>query len=66
VKLERLLAGLLHYGSWAASIVIALGLAMAALHLATAPAMRMVTAGIALFILLPTSRVALMLVVFLR
>ena len=66
MRLEPLLASVQHYGSWVASMVIGLGLAMAMVNLATLPAMRMVTAGIALFILLPVLRVALMLGVFLR
>lgn len=58
MRLEWLLAGLLQYGSWLASIVIGLGLAFSS--------MRIATIGIALFILLPTLRVLLMLLVFLR
>jgi hypothetical protein len=72
-RLEALLAGLLHYGSWVASGVIALGLALALIDWraaaqlpANAPGMRVVTAGIALFILLPVLRVILMLIVFVR
>jgi hypothetical protein len=72
-RLESLLAGQLHYGSWLASAVIGLGLALAcfdwgaATPLPTsAPSMRIVTAGIALFILLPVLRVILMLVAFVR
>ena len=57
-RLERLLANLLHYGSWLASIAIGLGLALSF--------MRIATLGIALFILLPSVRVLLMLIVFLR
>ncbi|HMJ62328.1 MAG TPA: DUF1634 domain-containing protein [Bryobacteraceae bacterium] len=57
-RLEWVLASLLHYGSWLASIVIGLGLAFSS--------MRAATIGIALFILLPTLRVLLMLLVFLR
>jgi uncharacterized membrane protein len=52
------LADLLHYGSWLASIAIGLGLALSSTRIATL--------GIALFILLPTLRVLLMLLVFLR
>jgi uncharacterized membrane protein len=57
-RLEWLLANLLHYGSSLASIAIGLGLALTS--------MRIATVGIALFILLPTLRVLLMLLVFLR
>lgn len=59
-RLELLLAGLLRYGTWLAAAVTVLGLA-----LASHPAgLRIVTAGIALFILLPVLRVLLMLFVF--
>ncbi|HMF78563.1 MAG TPA: DUF1634 domain-containing protein [Bryobacteraceae bacterium] len=71
--LEWLLAGVLQYGSWLASATIGVGLALAMIHgragthdLAMAPKMRIVTIGIAGFILLPVVRVAVMLVVFLR
>jgi uncharacterized membrane protein len=71
--LERLLAGALHYGSWLASITIALGFALAWIdsltgthNLAIPPSMRVATMGIGLFILLPSVRVFLMLIVFLR
>jgi uncharacterized membrane protein len=63
-QLENLLAKLLHYGTLAASGIIALGLA---LSVAAGPlGMGVATAGIALFILLPALRVAVMLVFFLR
>ena len=72
-RLEILLAGLLHYGSWLASTAIALGLALAMIDtragthdLAGLPNMRLATGGIALFILLPILRVSLMLFAFLR
>jgi Protein of unknown function (DUF1634) len=72
-RLEKLLAGLLHYGSWLASIAIGLGFALAwidsrsgARNPAVLPGMRIATVGIVLFILLPTMRVVLMLLVFLR
>ena len=57
-RLESLLAGLLHYGTWIASAVIGAGLLLLD--------MRIVTAGIGMFILLPFLRVVLMLIVFLR
>jgi uncharacterized membrane protein len=63
-RLEGLLAGVLHYGTWFASAVIAGGLALALM--ASRDGMRIVTAGIALFILLPVLRVFVMLMVFLR
>ena len=72
-RLESLLAGLLYYGSWLACAVIALGLVLAFARDGIGPGhgnpssgMRVVSAGIALFILLPVSRVCVMLVVFAR
>ena len=63
-QLENLLGKLLHYGTLAASGIIALGLA---LGLAVGPlGMGVATAGIGLFILLPALRVAVMLIFFLR
>jgi uncharacterized membrane protein len=62
-RLERLLGALLRYGTWVASGVIALGLAVTMAG-GFAGGARIVTAGIALLILLPVSRVALMLAVF--
>ncbi len=72
-RLESLLARLLHHGTWLASAVIALGLSLAlferhagAAALEGSFGMRIVTAGIACFILLPVLRVVLMLIVFVR
>jgi hypothetical protein len=72
-RLEEMLAALLRFGSWSASGVIGLGYALAligshwpALHPAVLPNIRLVSAGIALFILLPILRVLLMLLVFVR
>lgn len=72
-RLERLLAKLLNYGTWLASAVIALGIAVALVErysgmqdMAIALGMPIVTAGIALFILLPVVRVIVMLVMFVR
>lgn len=72
-RLKWLLAGLLHYGTWLASAVIGLGVALALIdsriggrNLAHLPGMRIATIGIALLILLPSVRVLLMLVVFVR
>jgi hypothetical protein len=56
MTLERLLAAVLSAGTWLASATVALGVA--------AHNMPIVTAGIALFILLPVTRVALMAIVF--
>jgi hypothetical protein len=73
LRLERLLAVLLHYGSWLASAAIGLGFALAWVdshirthNLAILPNMLFATIGIALFILLPSLRVLLMLIVFFR
>jgi uncharacterized membrane protein len=64
LNLENLLARLLHYGTLAASGVIAAGLA---LSLASGRlGMGIATIGIALFIMLPVLRVAAMLIFFLR
>lgn len=72
-RLERLLAILLLRGTWLASAVIAAGLAAASLqgesgrlNLADSPGMTIVSVGIALLILLPVLRVAVMLGVFLQ
>jgi hypothetical protein len=61
--LENLLGRLLHYGTLAASGLIALGLALGVAR--GAVGVGIATAGIALFILLPTLRVAAMLIFFL-
>lgn len=69
---DRLIAGLLWNGTWLASAIIAAGLVleflhgigMAVLHDVAGP--DIVKAGIALFILLPIARVALMFAIFLR
>jgi hypothetical protein len=72
-RLEELLSALLRNGSWLASAAIGLGFALALIdsrfgtrNLAILSNMRIATVGIALFILLPTLRVLLMLVVFIR
>jgi hypothetical protein len=78
-SLERRLAVLLQYGTWAASLTIAVGCALALFGHAVPVARadwgaavakgygeRIVTAGIALFILLPVLRLMLMLGVFLH
>ena len=58
---ELLLAGLLRYGTWLASGVTGLGLA---LSLAGVRATHVVAAGVALFIALPVLRVLVMLGAF--
>ena len=58
---ELLLAGLLRYGTWLASGVTGLGLAMS---LAGAEGTSVVAAGVALFIALPVLRVLVMLGAF--
>ena len=71
--LELLLARLLYHGTWLASAVIGVGLTLVvferpagAAALAASSGMRIVTAGIGCFILLPVLRVLVMLVVFVR
>ncbi|MFP6559082.1 DUF1634 domain-containing protein [Paraburkholderia sp. B3] len=67
VRLERLLAALLQYGTWAGSFVMAMGIALRASGLE--PAMRAgsaaMTAGVCIVILLPVARLVLMLAVYL-
>jgi uncharacterized membrane protein len=63
-RLESLLAQLLYYGTLAASGIIALGLAIG--FASASWGQGIAAAGIALFILLPALRVAVMLVFFLR
>jgi hypothetical protein len=72
-RLDELLAALLRYGSWSASAAIGLGYILALIgshspagNPAGRPSMRIATAGIVLFILLPILRVLLMLLVFIR
>ena len=72
-RLEESLAALLRYGSWLASAGIGVGFALALVdsrvgtrNLAILPNMRIAAIGIVLFILLPTLRVLLMLLVFIR
>lgn len=71
-KLEKVLAKFLRYGTWLASSVIAIGCALLVIEGrsgtpgATATlALHCVTAGIAFLILLPVTRVAIMLGFFL-
>ena len=67
-RIESLLARLLNVGTWVASIVIAAGLTLSWLNQGTPLpiATQLVTAGIALFILLPILRVILMFTIYLR
>ena len=62
-ELERLIANVLDRGTWIASGIITLGLA---LELAGWPGTRIVIGGIAIFILLPVLRVMIMLIIFVR
>ncbi|SMG57810.1 DUF1634 domain-containing protein [Paraburkholderia susongensis] len=79
MRFEHWLANLLHYGTWIASGTIAAGLGLALVlpavrtgsggasgGPATLAGMPIVSAGIALFILLPVMRLILMLGVFLH
>lgn len=69
---DQIIAGLLWYGTWIASAIIAVGMLLGA----QAPledslvlglsGYDVVKVGVALFILLPIARVALMLIIFLR
>ena len=71
-RLERLLAGVLRRGTWLATGVIALGLALLLIGwpdstaAVTMTSTRIVNFGVALFILLPVLRVLLMIIVFVR
>ncbi|HKX33485.1 MAG TPA: DUF1634 domain-containing protein [Blastocatellia bacterium] len=67
-RLESTLAGVLNFGTWLASAVIASGLLLPlfATPVASRLGSQVVTVGIALFILLPILRVILMLVLFLK
>jgi uncharacterized membrane protein len=63
LQLERSLAGLLRYGTWLVSFVITVGLVLASV---SPGSMQVATAGLVLLILLPVSRVIVMLLAFLR
>jgi len=67
--LDELLAKVLHRGTWLGSSAIALGLALPMTGWSAASSAmvctRIITAGIALLIVLPVLRVLLMLIVFL-
>jgi uncharacterized membrane protein len=60
---ERLIAGLLWYGTWLACAVTGVGILA---RLSGHGGVAATKAGIALFILLPIARVALMLAIFIR
>jgi uncharacterized membrane protein len=62
--LEKLLARVLRHGTWFATCVIAVGVALPLISWPTTASARIISAGIALFIFLPVLRVLLMLVVF--
>jgi uncharacterized membrane protein len=62
-ELERVIAKVLDRGTWIASGIITLGLA---LELVGWPGMRIVIGGITIFILLPMLRVMIMLIMFVR
>ena len=64
--LDLRLAGLLSYGTWIASAIIAIGLVLPLFGLAAAGDMAIVRGGIALVIMLPVLRVVVMLLSFLR
>jgi hypothetical protein len=69
---DQLIAGLLWYGTWFASALIAAGVLVTAIEpfqASLALPLRgydVMKAGVAVFILLPIARVALMLAIFLR
>jgi hypothetical protein len=65
-ELERCLATLLHWGTWLGCCIVGTGLVLQAAGGEGGLATRIVVAGIAVFLLLPVARVAVMLVVFLR
>ncbi len=64
---EQLIAALLWYGTWIASALIAAGLLLTAVGPSfPLTGYDVMKAGVAMFILLPVARVALMLAIFLR
>jgi uncharacterized membrane protein len=72
-RLETLLARQLYFGTWLASIIVAVGLGLTFFNGSAGEqvskaqtGMQVVLAGIALFILLPVLRLVVMLIVFLR
>jgi len=71
-QLERTLAATLYWGTWLASSAVAVGMTLALLESRTLGETtirrdtRITTVGIAMFVLLPIVRVAVMLFAFLR
>ncbi|MBP6018739.1 MAG: DUF1634 domain-containing protein [Burkholderiaceae bacterium] len=71
-RLERMLGHVLHYGTWLSCGVIALGLTLMVANgdvqgvQGLSSGKHIITAGVALLILLPVLRVGLMLMVFLQ
>lgn len=69
---DQIIAGLLWYGTWFASAIIAVGVLLMnfgsgqIFHSLSLNGDAAVKAGVAVFIVLPVSRVALMLTIFLR
>ncbi len=69
---DQIIAALLWYGTWFASLLIAIGMVMTAVGADTVwqgfsfDGYDVVTAGVAAFIMLPVARVALMLTIFAR
>lgn len=69
---HRPIAWLLWYGTWIASAIIAMGMALEGLGYGAGAALPgldgygLVKAGVAMFILLPIARVMVMLIIFLR
>lgn len=66
---DRMIAGLLRWGTWFASMLIAMGMLIGVAGYwddASGYGKQVAVAGIAVFILLPVMRVGLMLVMFLR
>jgi uncharacterized membrane protein len=66
LRLESLLAGVLNFGTWLASTVIAAGIGLSLFYRGTTflKGIQVMTAGIGLLILLPILRVIIMLIVF--
>ena len=66
IRIESLLAGVLNVGTWLASVVIAAGLVLSLFYERTPfpTGAQVVTAGIALFVLLPILRVIMMVTIF--
>lgn len=69
---DQIIAALLRYGTWLASALIAAGILLTAIESSqVSPAFPLrgydvMKAGVAVFVLLPVARVALMLAIFLR